>query len=100
MNERMLTKRITDTLKKEFGTDAWVFKVVGDPRQRAGVPDILVCARGYFVALEVKMPGKEHNTSKLQDHVIQLIDQACGVVRVISSPQEAVDIVYEAVNRG
>jgi Holliday junction resolvase len=40
---------------------------------KAGVPDILCCFNGRFIAIEVKTPNTKHNTSELQKHNISKI---------------------------
>jgi Holliday junction resolvase len=59
---------------------------------RSGVPDLLVCYRGYFVALEVKKPvgGK---VSKLQAIEIKRIDKAGGEAQVVTSLEDVEAII-------
>ena len=84
--ESRLSKRIMDALRKE---GAFVFKVHGSEHMMAGLPDIIGCYRGYFLALETKMPGKQSNTSARQDYVHQRIRDAQGLVAVVTSIPEA-----------
>lgn len=67
----------------EVGT--WHLKTYSNGVQRAGIPDILACVNGYFVAIEVK--SEVGRVSKLQTWNIQRIRQAGGVA-VVSKPSQ------------
>jgi hypothetical protein len=69
-------------------TFAW--KNHGSEFTLAGLPDIVVCHRGLFIALEVKMPGKQDNVSPVQQVVHQQLREAGGRVHVVSSIAAAV----------
>lgn len=57
----------------------------------AGIPDIICCCKGKFVAFEVKT---EHGKlSKLQEVMIERIRQAGGVAFKVTSVQEVKDIL-------
>ncbi len=43
-----------------------------------GVPDILGCVRGHFVALEIKVPPNKVRDGSLQQKVLRDIDDAGG----------------------
>jgi Holliday junction resolvase len=62
--------------------NAWFYKA--NDRTTAGVPDIIMCVDGFFIAIELKSPtGK---TSKIQDYTLERIRKAggaCGVARTI-----------------
>lgn len=53
----------------------------------AGVPDLLVCYKGRFLGLEVKLPGGD--ATELQAHTIRMIQRACGLAGVVHSVEEA-----------
>lgn len=63
----------------------------------AGLPDLVACAEGVFVGFEVKLPGKENNTSPRQDYVHEKISDAGGHVYVVSSMGQVLDGLQEAV---
>jgi len=44
---------------------------------RAGVPDVLACLNGSFIAVEVKKRG--NSTSALQEHHLKRIERANGI---------------------
>jgi Holliday junction resolvase len=88
--ESRLQRKIQDALKLE----GWfVFKVHGSEMMMAGLPDLIVCAEGYYIGLEVKLPSTRDNTSARQDYVHGLINEAGGLATVVCSPQEALMVV-------
>lgn len=90
--EARLQRRIQDAIKLE---GYFVFKVHGSEYMMAGLPDLIVCAHGLFIGLEVKMPGEK--PSNTQVHVHGKIRAAGGVARVVYTPQEALDIIDETL---
>lgn len=64
---------------KENG--CWFVKYFANRNTRAGVPDLLACVSGYFVAIEVKGPtGKP---SELQLWNVEQIRNAGGIAIVL-----------------
>ncbi len=55
--------------------------------QQAGLPDLIGCVEGKYVALEVKVPGKREDP--LQRHTLDRITRAGGKAGVITSYEEA-----------
>jgi hypothetical protein len=53
-----------------------------------GMPDIIFCYRGLFVAIETKAPGKRNQTTANQDRVIEAIQKAEGFVWVVDNPDD------------
>jgi Holliday junction resolvase len=51
VKETAITRKLVDKLRE---AGAWVYKVHGSGMSRAGVPDLLCCYKGRFVAIEVK----------------------------------------------
>lgn len=92
-SESKLSNRIIKALNRQSETFAW--KNHGSQFTLGGLPDIIVCHRGLFVALEVKMPGLKDNVSPVQQVVHQQLRQAGGRVHVISSIDEALEAVYK-----
>jgi hypothetical protein len=93
--ESRLQRDIRRELKLQFPGSWWV-KIHGGPYQAAGIPDILGCILGQFVALEVKMPDGSP-LSKLQKIQISRIKKAGGLAYVVTSVGEAVNVVRRAV---
>lgn len=54
MREKTVEDKIKDYL---FAHDIYYFKVHGSKFMPKGIPDIISCVNGYFVAIEVKRPG-------------------------------------------
>lgn len=71
------------------GRGCFCFKVWGSEHMMAGLPDIVGCHRGRFFAFEVKEPGKETNTSKIQDFRMGEIRKAGGLSQVIVTLDDA-----------
>lgn len=66
---------------------AWYVKYHGHRAGRAGVPDILACYRGLFIAFEVKTEsGKQTKLQVLEEGRIQA---AGGISVVVTSRAEA-----------
>lgn len=63
-NETALVKQMVKLIEKR-GT-VWTMKTHGDGYQRVGIPDLLVCYRGQFLAIEAKhqKPGES------EDHLL------------------------------
>lgn len=69
---------------KKFLTDngCWVLKYwAGAAFTQSGIPDLLVCCNGYFVAIELKAPNGK--PSDLQKYQIRQIKKAGGVALVL-----------------
>ena len=54
----------------------WFFKT--QMRATRGIPDVIICLHGHFVALELKRSAKEGPT-KLQEHILKQISAAHGL---------------------
>ncbi|MCL2194343.1 MAG: VRR-NUC domain-containing protein [Oscillospiraceae bacterium] len=84
MLERDITTAILRYLKTVPQCFAW--KTHGGAYGTAGLPDIICCYRGRFVAFEVKTAtGKP---TKLQNHTIAKIKAAKGEAFIVRSVQE------------
>jgi hypothetical protein len=84
--ESKLSRRIIGAIN-ERGGFAW--KNHGSEFTMAGLPDVIVCWKGRFIGLEVKMPGKKGTVSEVQHLVHGKIRHAEGKVCVVSSVSEA-----------
>ena len=89
--ESRLSRKIAKALRYEKG--AFVFKVHGSVHMTAGLPDLIVCHRGIFYGLEVKMPESRDDVSVRQQFVHQQIIKARGNVAVVCSVEEALDVL-------
>jgi len=60
--------------------NSWVLKT--QELARRGVPDILMCLNGSFIAIELKTD--KGSTDKLQDYVLSRIDLSGGLALVVT----------------
>jgi hypothetical protein len=75
---------------------AFAFKIHGGPTMMAGLPDQIMCYRGQFVAMEVKMP--EGKVSKIQERRLREIRDAAGYAFVVRSVADAMDALDDVDN--
>lgn len=92
--ESKLSRKIMDAVRLE---GHFCFKVHGSEFMMAGLPDIIVCARGKFIGLETKMPNDRENVSPRQRLVHSMIENAEGVTAVVCSPAEALKFISEVL---
>ena len=72
--EKLFENKIKKYLKDN---GCWYVKYFANGYTKSGIPDLLVCVNGYFVAIEVKAPkGKP---SDLQLWNIEQINQSGGI---------------------
>ena len=83
------------TIKKYLATlpETFAWKEHGGQYGTAGIPDIIVCHRGHFIALEAKV-GKNQPT-KLQAVTIEQIRKAGGTAAVVRSVADVKTIISE-----
>ena len=93
--ERRLVKRGREYLE---GRGAWVFNVHGgdSPFQEVGIPDLLCCWGGKFIALEYKQPGED--PSPRQQLVMRRIREAGGVAEVVESVDQ-IEKIFLRISR-
>ncbi len=89
MHERDLTRKILKYLNSLPNCFAW--KTWGGMYSTAGIPDIICCFQGQFIAFEVKV-GKNKPT-KLQETTISQIKHAGGLAYVVYSLEEVIKIM-------
>ena len=89
MREKAIENKIKQYLKTV--EDLYFFKEHGGLYGTAGVPDIICCYKGQFIALEVKAP--DGKATALQDATIKRIRKAGGVAEVVRSVEEAKEII-------
>jgi hypothetical protein len=102
-NESVLVSHIRKMILARYPT-AWVFKVVGNPQQESGVPDLLVCVEGKLFGLEVKRqrPGESESAARgrataLQVSHIARLRMAGATADVVISGAEALEIIDQCV---
>ena len=95
-NESQLVSQIKNYLKTK---GAYCEKIFGGGFQSAGIPDIIACYRGYFVAIEVKSPTGKGRASDIQKLKIKAIREAGGVA-FITDNLEDVEKVFNFIDEG
>ena len=91
MSEAALQKKIINYLKTV--DKLWFVNVPGNPqgRGRRGIPDILICYMGEFIAIEIKVGVKK--PSKLQQYEIDKINNAQGEAFVARSLNDVIGFI-------
>ncbi len=82
MREKAYENKIKKFIESVGG---WWVKFHGNAFTRDGIPDLLCCVNGKFLAIEVK--GDDGEPSKLQLHEIEEIKKAGGVA-LVSYPDD------------
>ncbi len=95
MKEADVTRRVKKYLEglRKAGEPCWWLKVTGGPYQQSGVPDLLVCCWGQWMALELKRGGGR--LRKKQAWTIDCIRRAGGRAEVADSPEAAIELIEE-----
>jgi hypothetical protein len=97
-NPPLESKIVKATLIQLRSRGGWWFKVHGSPMQIAGIPDIIGCYHGRFIAFEVKRDATGRPT-KLQAYTMQKIKEAGGIVRLIYTPDQALQVLQAVAAR-
>ena len=79
MREKTLEKKIKALIKAKGG---WCVKFFANAYTQRGIPDLLACINGYFLAIEVK--SDRGRVSPLQEYQLKNIRKAGGRAFVIS----------------
>lgn len=92
-NKTQTEKAIQTKILKYLSTvpECYYFKTIATNRR--GVPDIIVCYRGLFVAFEVK--SSKGIASALQLYNCRKIDEANGIVRIVDCVETVKDMLNE-----
>ena len=91
MNEAILILKIRKYLTTV--PECFFWKEHGGQYGTAGIPDIIVCLKGRFVAFEAKV-GKNKPT-KLQAATIEAIKRAGGTAAVVYSVDDVRQVISE-----
>lgn len=93
MKESDLIKSIITYLRTLPGCFCW--KEHGGMYGTAGIPDIICCLHGRFIAFEAKVPG--NRPTRLQESTIGKIRDAGGTAVVVYSLDDVRRSVSEAI---
>ena len=89
MKEKTITNQILKYLKSL--PECFCFKQHGGLYGTSGIPDIIVCYKGKFMAFEVK--NERGKLSKLQEITIEKIRNAKGMAFKVTSLEEVKEIL-------
>lgn len=89
--EARLQRKIQDELRRR---GCFVQKNHGSEHMMAGLPDLVVCYRGLYLGLEIKMPGNE--LSAIQTRRSEQIRDAGGLFCVCESVDDVLDALRQA----
>lgn len=92
--ESKLSRAIMDAIRARGG---FAFKIHGSATMMVGLPDVCACYRGFFMALETKMP-EGGDAEPAQRRRIQQIRAAGGISYVVRSVRDA-RRVMDAIDR-
>lgn len=81
--ETIFKERVQKDLKREI-KNGWFFKV--QQRSLRGIPDVIGCVKGKFVAMELKVPRTKTQVKAdpLQEWVLSKIILANGIAMVVT----------------
>lgn len=102
--ETRLVNRMKKAVAKEFPA-VFVEKIHGSPYQRSGLPDLILCAEGHLIGIEVKAQAPSESEAAARGRVTP-IQQACldemeragATVGVALTVEEVLDLVRKAVS--
>lgn len=78
--------------------NVWYLKIYGNAVQSGGIPDLLVCYKGRFVALELKDPDEKNKygeTSRQRMHIKRIIK--CGGIGATVNSIEQIDEILKQI---
>lgn len=91
--------KVKDAVKKELkARGVWYFMPAANGFGKVGIPDIICCVDGKFLAIETKAPGKRNNTTPNQDARINEIRAAKGWALVVDDVQQVKEFLDERHN--
>lgn len=77
-SEKNFENQVKKWLKEH---EAWYVKTWSNGVQRSGIPDLLICWKGRFIALELK--AENGRASKLQEYEISQIKESGGIALIV-----------------
>lgn len=92
--EARLQTKIQKAIKQEF-PNSFVFKTHGGPFQMKGVPDLILCIYGFFIAIEVKVPGREDTLTAIQKNAIERINKSGGYAFMSTSVEDSLEKIAD-----
>jgi len=89
--ETKLTQKITLMIRKEFPS---VYYFKESNRWISGLPDLILCAWGIFIGMEIKT--SKGKATPLQEYVIKCINNSGGVAGIARNVEDARQMILEA----
>ncbi len=89
MKEQTIVNQIKAYLQQKENLFFW--KEHGGQFGTAGIPDIIVCYKGRFIAFECKRPNGK--PTLLQKITMNRIEKAKGIVKIVTSVDEVKKII-------
>lgn len=89
-SESQIQSKILAMLKKR---NIWYAKIHQTGFSRNGIPDILICHQGKFLAMEIKTPERAKTQTPLQKMEQLSIRRSGGVCEVVTSVQQAAELL-------
>lgn len=81
--------KVKDACKKFLkARGIFFFMPVSNGMGQVGIPDIICCYKGLFVAIETKAPGKRANLTDNQKRIMENIRDSEGFSFVVDDPSE------------
>jgi hypothetical protein len=96
--ESKLQEKIRKALVNKYPDSVW-WKIHGGPMQRRGIPDIVGCIDGCFIAVEVKVPGRENTLTVIQQDTLDQISASGGLAFMSSSVEHTLETIKEYLHR-
>lgn len=93
--EKAVQQSIIELLKRRR---VWYINTRTGGYGRNGIPDLLCCYRGMFVAIEVKRPIASSQASKPEERELAAITRAKGFALIARSKQDVADAL-DAIDR-
>jgi len=91
--EKVLQDKCIGWLKNQ--PDIWYMKTCANGIQKAGVPDLIICAKGKFLAIELKRDDGKGVVHPRQQININQINNAKGIACVCDDFERFKTIVNE-----
>ena len=91
----MIEQDVVNLIKKYLQTipNLFFWKEHGGQYGTAGIPDIIICYKGKFIAFECKRPGGKPTI--LQKITINKIEKAKGIVKIVTSVDQVKEVIEQ-----
>jgi hypothetical protein len=97
MPQKPETRLHNKMVKRAQERGAWVAKIHGGIYS-SGIPDLLLCYRGYFIGIEVKLPGNRKGATALQAAQLRQIRAAGGYGYVLRRVED-LDRILDRIDK-